>query len=75
MDGPLCEMKFVPIASNNDMNRFRRVLDVGFGLGTNAPYFSAAHYLGIDLHVQFICEWDFVRVHCRHRALSGDGRE
>jgi len=52
--GPFAKKKFAPIAAQNDMARVRRVLDVGCGPGTNANYFSAAEYLGIDLNEQYI---------------------
>lgn len=51
---PFAEKKFAPIAARNDMQRIRRVLDVGCGPGTNAPHFSASEYLGIDLNPQYI---------------------
>jgi SAM-dependent methyltransferase len=51
---PFAEKKFAPIAAHNDMRRVRRVLDVGCGPGTNAPHFSTADYLGIDINPQYI---------------------
>ena len=51
---PFAGKKFAPIAARNDIRKVRRVLDVGCGPGTNAPYFSGADYLGIDLNPQYI---------------------
>jgi len=51
---PFAEQKFNPIAARNDMNKVRRVLDVGCGPGTNATQFADADYLGIDLNPQYI---------------------
>lgn len=51
---PFAEKKFAPIAARNDMQRVRRVLDVGCGPGTNAPHFAASDYLGIDINPQYI---------------------
>jgi SAM-dependent methyltransferase len=46
--------KLIPIMTHNDIGRVRRVLDVGCGPGTNAPHFSHADYLGIDLNERYI---------------------
>jgi len=51
---PFADKKFAPIATHNDMARVRRVLDVGCGPGTNASYFAACDYLGIDINPQYI---------------------
>jgi len=51
---PFAEQKFAPIAARNNMNDIRRVLDVACGPGTNAPHFSNADYLGIDLNPQYV---------------------
>jgi SAM-dependent methyltransferase len=51
---PFAERKFAPIAAHNDMQRIRRVLDVGCGPGTNATHFAASDYLGIDLNPEYI---------------------
>jgi SAM-dependent methyltransferase len=51
---PFADKKFVPILSRNDLSRVRRVLDVGCGPGTNAPYFAGCDYLGIDLNQRYI---------------------
>jgi SAM-dependent methyltransferase len=51
---PFAAKKFAPIAANNEIERVRRVLDVGCGPGTNADYFPNAEYLGIDLNERYI---------------------
>jgi SAM-dependent methyltransferase len=48
------DKKLIPIMTHNDVGRARRVLDVGCGPGTNAPYFSHTDYLGIDLNERYI---------------------
>jgi SAM-dependent methyltransferase len=48
------EKKLAPIMALNDVARVHRVLDVGCGPGTNAPHFSHADYLGIDLNARYI---------------------
>lgn len=52
--GPFAEQKFLPILAHNDMNRVRRVLDVGCGPGTNAGHFAHADYLGVDWNPQYV---------------------
>ncbi len=51
---PFQNMKFGPILAHNEMDRIRRVLDVGCGPGTNAPYFSNCEYLGVDINPGYI---------------------
>ena len=51
---PFAAKKFAPIAANNEIERVRRVLDVGCGPGTNADCFPNAEYLGIDVNEQYI---------------------
>jgi SAM-dependent methyltransferase len=51
---PFATKKFAPIAENNEVERVRRVLDVGCGPGTNADYFPNAEYLGIDLNERYV---------------------
>lgn len=60
---PFAAKKFAPIAANNDIDRVKRVLDVGCGPGTNADLFPNAEYLGIDLNEQYIRD-----ASRRHRA-------
>lgn len=64
---PFAEKKFAPIVAHNDMQRVRRVLDVGCGPGTNALHFSASDYLGIDLNPQYIRD-------AERRCASPNGR-
>ncbi len=51
---PCASAKFEPIMRLNDLDAVRRVLDVGCGPGTNAPWFAHADYLGIDLNPEYI---------------------
>jgi SAM-dependent methyltransferase len=51
---PFADEKFAPIAAHNDLQRVRRVLDVGCGPGTNAAYFAHAEYTGIDMNEQYL---------------------
>jgi SAM-dependent methyltransferase len=51
---PFAERKFAPIREHNDLERVRRVLDVGCGPGTNTHHFSQADYLGIDINPAYI---------------------
>lgn len=51
---PFAGAKFAPILEHNDMSTVRRVLDVGCGPGTNAPLFSRADYLGLDINPKYI---------------------
>jgi SAM-dependent methyltransferase len=51
---PCAAAKFAPIMRHNDMTAVRRVLDVGCGPGTNAPWFEHVDYLGIDINPQYI---------------------
>jgi SAM-dependent methyltransferase len=48
------EKKLIPIMTHNDLERIRRVLDVGCGPGVNAPHFSHTDYLGIDWNERYI---------------------
>ncbi len=45
---PFVEEKFAPVLAHNDLDRVRRVLDVGCGPGMNTHHFAHADYLGID---------------------------
>ena len=51
---PFVESKFAPILRHNQLSAVRRVLDVGCGPGTNADYFDAHDYLGIDHSARYI---------------------
>jgi SAM-dependent methyltransferase len=51
---PFADEKFAPIAAHNDLQRVRRVLDVGCGPGTNAAYFAHAEYTGIDMNDAYL---------------------
>jgi SAM-dependent methyltransferase len=51
---PFAERKFAPIYAHNDLERVRRVLDVGCGPGTNAGHFAHTDYLGIDWNERYI---------------------
>lgn len=51
---PFADEKFAPIAAHNDLQRVRRVLDVGCGPGTNAAYFAHADYTGIDMNDAYL---------------------
>ncbi|MBT8397492.1 MAG: class I SAM-dependent methyltransferase [Gemmatimonadetes bacterium] len=52
--GPFQDPKFEPVVAHNKMDGIRRVLDVGCGPGTNAPYFSQCEYLGVDINPGYI---------------------
>lgn len=51
---PFVAEKFAPILEHNDLSRVRRVLDVGCGPGTNAPYFAHADYTGVDMNEAYV---------------------
>ena len=51
---PFADKKFAPISAMNDLQRVRRVLDVGCGPGTNTHYFQDKEYLGIDINESYI---------------------
>jgi len=51
---PFTRQKFAHISKHTDFSRIRQVLDVGCGPGTNAPNFSRAGYLGIDINPRYI---------------------
>jgi SAM-dependent methyltransferase len=61
---PFVGQKLVPILAHNDLDRIRRVLDVGCGPGINTPLFAHADYLGLDVNPKYIA-----------RARSRFGRE
>lgn len=51
---PFAADKLAPVLAHNDMQRVRRVLDVGCGPGTNTARFAHAEYLGIDINPRYI---------------------
>jgi len=51
---PFADQKFMPIHAHNDLNRVRRVLDVGCGPGTSSKYFAHTEYLGIDINERYV---------------------
>jgi SAM-dependent methyltransferase len=51
---PCAKAKFAPILRHNDLAAVRRVLDVGCGPGTSAPWFEHADYLGVDINPRYI---------------------
>jgi SAM-dependent methyltransferase len=51
---PCARAKFAPVLRHNDLSTIRRVLDVGCGPGTNAPWFTDVDYLGVDINPQYI---------------------
>src|SRR5881296_2714161 len=50
---PFAAAKLAPFLARNDLQRARRVLDVGCGPGTNA-LFAHADYLGVDITPDYI---------------------
>jgi len=53
---PFQNQKLAPVLRHNDLNRVRRVLDVGCGPGTNAPHFRGMEYLGLDINAEYVAE-------------------
>ncbi len=53
---PFAKAKFKPILKHNEMAQIRRVLDVGCGPGTNAPWFEKQDYLGIDINPNYVAQ-------------------
>lgn len=51
---PFVKSKFLPIIKSGDIERARSVLDLGCGPGTNAPYFSNHHYVGVDFNPGYV---------------------
>lgn len=61
--------KLAPLLRRPDIGRARRVLDVGCGPGTNAPFFTHAEYLGLDLSPGYV---EFARARFRGRFEVAD---
>src|SRR5262245_4841812 len=51
---PFLRAKFAPIEKHNDLTSVRRILDVGCGPGTNAPFFTHADYVGLDINSAYV---------------------
>jgi SAM-dependent methyltransferase len=51
---PFVEKKFSPVLAHNDLNKVKRVLDVGCGPGTNTSHFAHTEYLGIDHNPRYL---------------------
>ena len=54
LQAPFATDKVKPLVAGNDLQRARRVLDVGCGPGTNTKLFAHAEYLGIDINPGYI---------------------
>lgn len=68
---PFVEDKFEPLLRRTDLDTARRVLDVGCGPGTNAPFFEHADYVGLDINERYI---DTARRRHRGTFRTGDIR-
>lgn len=66
---PFAEQKLAPILRRGEIDRARRVLDVGCGPGTNTAHFSAAEYLGVDINPAYV---DFARKRYARRFEVAD---
>lgn len=53
---PFAGKKLAPMMRHTDRPSIRRVLDVGCGPGTNAPYFADCEYLGVDINPGYIAD-------------------
>ena len=51
---PFARQKLRQLLKHADLEHVRSVLDVGCGPGTNAPQFTGAQYLGIDMNRNYI---------------------
>jgi SAM-dependent methyltransferase len=51
---PFVDQKLAPLQRRGEIERARRVLDVGCGPGTNTAAFARADYLGIDINQRYV---------------------
>jgi len=51
---PFVRQKFAPVLRQTNLAAVRKVLDVGCGPGTNAPFFANNGYLGLDINPNYI---------------------
>jgi len=51
---PFAQKKLAPVRQYNNLDRARRVLDVGCGPGTNTSSFEQAEYLGLDWSPSYV---------------------
>lgn len=51
---PFVASKLGPLRRHNDLERARRVLDVGCGPGTNSGEFAHVDYVGVDINPAYI---------------------
>ena len=53
---PFAHSKLQPFLASVDLSRVHRVLDIGCGPGTNAPYFSKVDYTGVDISEDYVAD-------------------
>lgn len=51
---PFARQKLGPVLKSDSYRSSNRILDIGCGPGTNAPFFKGRDYLGIDLNPLYI---------------------
>jgi SAM-dependent methyltransferase len=66
---PFVEQKLSPLLKRGEIERAKRVLDVGCGPGTNTRVFDHADYLGVDINGDYI---ETARKHFGRRFLRAD---
>jgi SAM-dependent methyltransferase len=69
---PFAGAKLEPVLRHNRLDSVRRVLDVGCGPGTSAPYFEHCDYTGIDINPKYV---EFARRRYRGAFVVGDVTE